>query len=97
MCFLKKESEILPKDVLKRLKKDFEDIDEMNKIKRELEVIFQRQWNVGSAQLVRSVLYLIQGDVIKVNDYKTILDPRDIISEAEHKSNGKYNYFNDKI
>ena len=95
MCSYKKNE--LPKDIINKILIDFIDSQEQEIVKKELEKIFMKSWNVGSAQLVRSILFLINGNYSRIKEYAKILDPRDIISKAEKESNGRYNYFIDKF
>lgn len=69
MFFFKKENEILPKDVLKKLEEDFTTLQERSLVKENLEVIFKKKWNLGSEQLVRSVVFLVGGNLYKIKEY----------------------------
>lgn len=97
MCFFNKKREILPTDVIKKINLDFNSQKDREIIKQKLEYIFEEKWNVGSKQLVRSILFLVNGDITVIDKYEFISDPRDIISQAEKESDGKYNYFNNKF
>jgi len=97
MCFYKKEKEILPEDVRKRINIDFPIQSQRKLVKERLEILFGENWNVGSEQLVRSILYLIKGNISLLENFNQISDPRDIIVEAQKDSKGSYNYFIDEF
>lgn len=94
MCFFKKNSNNLPNDVINKIKRDFSNQKDQEKIIKELEKIYDKNWNVGSKQLVRSILFLIDSNTEKIENFLSIPDPRDVLSEANELSNGKYNFFN---
>ena len=48
-----------------------------------MEKIFQNEWGVEKEQLALSLLKLSQGSIDKLLSYFPIVDPRDIIMEAE--------------
>lgn len=94
--FKNKKSE-LPRDVVRKINIYFPKEKENQMVKEKLEIIYKKDWNVGSDQLVRSILFLIRNESLLINQYEFISDPRDIIMKAENESKGIYNYFIDKL
>lgn len=50
-----------------------------------LNPIMQVDWNVGTEQLIRSLLFLSEGDIARLKALTNFKDPRDIIMQAEEK------------
>ena len=58
-----------------------------------MEELSNKSWNVGTDQLLRSLLFLSKGDIGKLNDLLPIEDPRDIILLAEQEAGNPGHYF----
>ena len=75
----------LPNDILDRLKKDFPNDEEFESVKKMMLDVQDDTLNVGSPELIRSILVLAAGDVSKVKeiiDSNYCGDPRDVILKA---------------
>ncbi|OEK05418.1 hypothetical protein [Roseivirga misakiensis] len=84
---------ILTKDIENKILKDFSSNSEHHSVRHLLEKIALTEWNVGSQQLCRAILYLLDGDVSKLKKFELISDPRDVITEAENKAGNPGHYF----
>lgn len=81
-------------DIKDRIKNDFEFADAI-----EVEKIFNQiasfGSNTGVDQVLRSILYLSNGDLANVKKYYSMYcdDPRDVIGEAEEKAGNPGHWF----
>ncbi len=83
----------LPKDVVDRVKLDFIETSQQEKVISFLHEIHSSPLNVGPDQFVRSILHLLKGDVNNLKNFQTISDPRDIIQIAEDDLGNPGHYF----
>jgi len=90
--FLKKQ---VPPDIIQRIREQFPNEEE----RREAENIISGLWhtplNVGPAQLARSMLVLVDGDLneLRIVSETFYGDPRDVIMSAEKKAGNPGHYF----
>jgi hypothetical protein len=83
---------ILTPDILAKIYADFskQEVEEAIAIAVDL---FDNCSQVGPAQLVRSLLYLINGDLSAFKARRKKLEPRDDVSEAEDMAGNLGHYF----
>lgn len=80
--------EILTTDIIEKIKNDFKQED-WKIVFEELNRILIDSLNVGSIQLIRSIIQLSEGNRYKILNYrndKYLGDPRDIIMQANNKN-----------
>ncbi|MFY0592830.1 hypothetical protein [Roseivirga sp.] len=81
------------KDIGIMIQRDFESDRDKVIVIDFLKIIAETKWNVGTQQLSRAIVYLIDGDVNNLKKFDPISDPRDIIMEAEIKAGNPGHYF----
>ena len=69
-------------DIKSIVERDFGD-HVQKKILEKLQAISDQNWGVGSDQLIRAILQLSKGSISKFNQLIDIVDPRDILMEAQ--------------
>lgn len=89
----------LPPDIIRRVKRDFS-LEEFAAVEKLLIGVQEDNINVGSAQLIRSILIIAKGDIHKIQEiiksrYRG--DPRDVIMAAMAVSGHTANYGNDPL
>jgi hypothetical protein len=86
---------ILNPDIINKINNDFSK-EHINEITALFEDIFLNISIVGGSQLVRSLLYLSNGNINLLKEYYLPMmkaDPRDVIMEAEENSGSQGHYF----
>lgn len=87
----------MPTDIKQQILKMFPDLEDQKAIQKILLPLFHASFNVGSEQLVRSILVLSEGDVRKAEEIVAenfFGDPRDVVQMAENKAGHPGHYFN---
>lgn len=84
----------MAKDIERYISNRFPDAYARRKVYKILEPIIQRDWNVGTNQLIRSLLVLSEGDLAQLNVLVNFKDPRDILVQAEEKRGHPGDYGN---
>lgn len=83
----------LPEDISKKIDKLFVHDDDRKEANNLLTDIFNRNWNVGSDQLTRSLLVLSEGKISLLKMELNFDDPRDVIMKAEEHEGNPQHYF----
>ena len=86
----------IPKDILVKIDELFPDIWDNEAAKNLVEEIKQATANVGFAQLIRSILFLSEGNlslIRKIIQSDFYGDPREVIMKAEGKLGNPGHYF----
>lgn len=81
-----------PSEVKEIINRDYAG-NQLIEVRNKIEEIYNTNWNVGQNQLARSLLYLSKGSLEKFNSFFPIIDPRDIVMEADLIQDSKENYF----
>lgn len=86
----------LPKDIFNQLKKDFQNDQDFKEVEMMLHGVQEDdRLNVGSAQLIRSILIIAKGDKAKIREIIESTyygDPRDVIMMGMGVSDNQSNY-----
>lgn len=81
-------------EIIKRINRDFESTSDKDEVIAFLNSLYAKTLNVGSDQLARAIVYLLQGDIEQIGKFlKMNDDPRDIVMKAEQKAGNPGHYF----
>lgn len=81
----------VPVDILNKIDSLFS--NQNSEAKSIVERIFKHQWGVGQAQLARSLVYISNGDILKLKELEEDCEPRDIIMLAEKLAGNQGHFF----
>lgn len=84
----------IQEEISLKIKEDFK-LEEVEAVKKIIRNIIRYGSNTGVDQVLRSILYLSEGDLRKVKKYYEMYcdDPRDVVGEAEQKAGNPGHWF----
>lgn len=83
----------LPEDISKKIDEYFVSANDKREAIKLLNDVFNKNWNVGSDQLTRSLLVLSEGKIDLLKIELNFDDPRDVIMKAEKHEGDPKHYF----